>query len=642
MARGAPSLLVYPTPSAASPARVTIGHVQLRDVLICPHEKGIVTYPQNNFAIVEHDILLPDSTPRQLAELDFIPNSIAALNLPNSNDTLLAAGGQDAELYLSLFSSTIHARRPDGLSCGPTRGFGRKRWEFKVPIEHGSINNSVLLTSLNLAGSHESSVEPRVIISNNDRTVKFFDVAVRNSGKGASGASMLRDVGQLRLDVPVNHSSISPDGRTLLCVGDSPDVFLHRVTGGSRITVSPIMTLSLAPYISFNSSYTFQHASGPTVPASFSTSFSGDGSKFAVASQEGVVAVWDVRSTKPLKVIQTDKTRPSRAGSGAASGWLDGPWDWTRGTTNAPGWGVRSIKFSPAGTGREVMTFTEHTSLLHVVDARTFETEEIVRMPDFEIPAPSQAPLPRPRSISPPFHNSTSAEVLPPPPPRIVLFSGALEDTFRIPTESSNGRRRLRSGRRPQGREDAGIDEDVDGIVVIPPLGDPRIEDDVRRLLGRHGLRTRAAILDQQLRDDGVGERGTHEQGDGAGEEMDVDELESDCFSSHTPSRASSPVPPTMQPSSTRLTDHLRLSRPGLLARRESTGPYSTRRSAGALARRHRRSTQAEGAADVDQDLAGTCFDPSGTCVYVASIKGIAEWSVRGAEQRWWTDPSWA
>jgi len=631
MARGISSLLGSSTPCAVSPARVTIGHVQLRDVVICPHEKGVVAYPHDR-SIVEHDILVPNSTPRTLAELGFIPNSLSALNLPDSDDTLLAAGGQEAELHLSLFSSTSQACRGDPSYRPRNRCFGRKQWESTYGIEPGSINNSVLLTSLSLTGSHQSSVEPRVIVSNNDRTVKFFDVAVRRS-KGDS-LPRLSDAGQLRLDVPVNHSSISPDGRTLLCVGDSSDVYLHRITGGARITVSPITTLSLSPHISFTmpSSPSF-HSSTMAVPASFSTAFSADGSKFAVASQEGVVVVWDVRSTKPLKVFQTDKSRPSaRSGNGGASGYLsDGQWDWTR----APCWGVRSVKFSPPSGGREVMTFTEHTSLLHVVDACTFEKEEIVRIPNFDTPPVMQS-LARPRSISP--LRTSPADPHPQPPPRIVLFSGALEDTFRIQADS-NARRRPRLGHRLRSSEDVSADDDVDGIVVIPPLGDRRIEDDVRRLLGRHGLRTRPAVLDREQLQDGGMEDDLREMVEGIGEEMDVDELESDCFSSHTPSRASSPVP-ALSSSAPRSSEHLRLSRSSLLSRRESSGPYSGRRSG--ISRRHRRSGQSEAATHVDQDLAGTCFDPTGTRVYVASVKGIAEWTVRGAEQRWWTDPTWA
>ncbi|KAI0950852.1 hypothetical protein AcW1_008048 [Taiwanofungus camphoratus] len=650
MARGISSLLSSPAPCTAAPARVTIGHVQLRDVVICPHEKGLVTYPQNN-AIVEHDILVPNSTPRRLTELSFTPNSLSALTLPNTSDTLLAAGGQEAELHLSYYSpSPSPSPSRDAFSFrGSARGFGRKQWETTYMMDHRSINNSVLLTSTGLARSHQSSVEPRLFVSNNDRSVKVYDVAVR-SGKG-EGRPRLVDAGQLKLDVPINHSSISPDGRTLLCVGDSPDVYIHRISGGSRISFSPISTLSLSAYIAYNPIYTFSLSATSTasVPASFSTAFSGDGTKFAIASQEGVVVVWDVRSTKPLKVFQTDKSRsPPTRGNGGASGWLyDGPWDWARGIGRAPGWGVRSVKFSPAGAGREVMTFTEHTSLLHVVDARTFEKEEIVRVPDFDSPPAMHALPARPRSISPPRSTAVSPPTEPNPPPssRIVLFSGALEDTFRIPTSNpNNSRRRPRLGRRLHSREDVNADDDVDGIVVIPPMGDREVENDVRRLLGRHGLRTRS-IHDNRERthEDGASDLGMHEAGEGVGDEMDVDELESDCFSSYTPSRAPSPVPAAqlgLQSSGPRPTEHLRAGRPGLLSRRESSGPYITRRTSGHMSRRHRRSTQA--APDSDQDLAGTCFDPSGIFVYVASVKGIVEWRVRGAEQRWWTDPSWA
>ena len=155
-------------------------------------------------------------------------------------------------------------------------------------------------------------------------------------------------------------------------MGDSPDVYLHRVTGGAHVTFTPMTKLSLEPYITTLSPYAYSniyspyHASYP-VPASFSTAFSANGSKFAVASQEGVVVVWDVRSTKPLKVVQTDKSRsvgsPSRTtATGAATGWLyesQLPWDWGRGQGKAPGWGVRSVKFSPCSSGREVLTFTE-------------------------------------------------------------------------------------------------------------------------------------------------------------------------------------------------------------------------------------------------------------------------------------------
>jgi hypothetical protein len=44
---------------------------------------------------------------------------------------------------------------------------------------------------------------------------------------------------------------------------------------------------------------------------------------------------------------------------------------------------------------------------------------------------------------------------------------------------------------------------------------------------------------------------------------------------------------------------------------------------------------------DDDLDLAGTCFDPSGRFLYVGSTEGVVEWSVRGAEKRWWSEGGW-
>jgi len=41
-------------------------------------------------------------------------------------------------------------------------------------------------------------------------------------------------------------------------------------------------------------------------------------------------------------------------------------------------------------------------------------------------------------------------------------------------------------------------------------------------------------------------------------------------------------------------------------------------------------------------DLAGTCFDPRGAWIYVASTAGIVEYGVRGGEKRWWAEAVWA
>src|SRR5262245_19811108 len=94
---------------------------QLRDLLICPRERGVVHYVQNE-SIIEHNILTPHSVthslslfdpyespdsqlcqkPRSIADLRFTPNTLASLPIDGTDDVLVAAGGQDAEIHLSL------------------------------------------------------------------------------------------------------------------------------------------------------------------------------------------------------------------------------------------------------------------------------------------------------------------------------------------------------------------------------------------------------------------------------------------------------------------------------------------------------------------------------------------------------------
>ena len=349
---------------------------QLRDLVICPHERGVVNYIQAT-SIFEQNLFRSGSK-RAIANLPFTPNALSALCIPDSTTTLVAAGGQDAELHLSLHSSSSSSTSS---SSPHHHRSSRPHWQYQTQLQ-GSINNSVMLTSLSLTKANVSSVEPRVAVSNNDCSVKFFEVNIRSSD---TTASRLKELGVLRIDVPVNHcesppgssfpcsntslASVSPDGRTLLSVGDSPQVYLHHISGSSRLSFESIAKYSLVPYTPsiFTHQFYSQHAS-PPLPASFSTSYSANGMKFAVASQEGVAVVWDVRSSKPLKVFETDRTRGrERRATGEASGFMyeEDLWDWSRGGSRAPGWGIRSIKFSPEGAdGKEVLVFTEVSLLL--------------------------------------------------------------------------------------------------------------------------------------------------------------------------------------------------------------------------------------------------------------------------------------
>lgn len=116
--------------------------------------------------------------------------------------------------------------------------------------------------------------------------------------------------------------------------------------------------------------------------------------------------------------------------------------------------------------------------------------------------------------------------------------------------------------------------------------------------------------------------------------EVEVDELESDCFTS----RASSPAPFSSSAPSAPWSRGVGLTRsPAVTVPRNESQSQSQGQG---LSQSQRVKTRV--AVEEHLDLAGTCFDPSGRWVYVASTGGIVEWSVRGAEKTWWDEGAWA
>ncbi|KAF6755426.1 hypothetical protein DFP72DRAFT_990115 [Ephemerocybe angulata] len=375
-------------PTAIAQGNLNIDHPQLRDLLVCKHERGLVSYLREN-QIIEQNLLAPGAPTRTVAELSFTPSSLTALALgPNDEDTLYAAGGSwNADLHLSY-------HRPN-----TTEGDGNTMlWQRDAKL-HGTLNNSVLLTKGNT-----SAVEPRVGVTNNDRTFRMYDCAVRTNGvrplenydvDDQRVRPVLQCVGGLALDTCVNYASVSPSGRTLLTVGDSPNLYIHDISGSSRLSFYPIAVLPLP--LPTNTPPHYPPTRPSTFTASFATAFSSDSLHFAVGSQEGVAAIWDIRHvSRPMKVWQVDKMRAMGVGGmGAANGILSwDPSDWFH--SRAPAWSLRNVKFvgGDRDDGKEYLVFTEHTSFMHIVNAKTLEVEEIVRIPSkMADPSPPTPPM---------------------------------------------------------------------------------------------------------------------------------------------------------------------------------------------------------------------------------------------------------
>ncbi|EAU83158.1 hypothetical protein CC1G_07840 [Coprinopsis cinerea okayama7 len=379
-------------PTAVAQAQITIDHPQLRDLIVCPQEQGVVTYVRDR-EIVEQNLNLPNAPIRTLVRtIMFPPSSLTAMALGNNNeDTLLAAGGSwEANLHLSY-------HQPSGAA---------PLWQYNCRLS-GTLNNSVLLTR-----SNSSSCEPRVGVTNNDQTFRLYDCAIRrqpldwrpttaddhidreNWQDERLNNARLECVGALKLDTCINYASMSPSGRMIATVGDSGNVYLHHVSGSSRVTYRPVATIPLP--LPANTPPHYPTTRPSTFTAAFAAAWSKDGSKYAVGSQEGVVGVWDIRSTKPLKVFQVDKMRGMGAGGLGASpaGWIS--WDPSHWFVNtAPSWSVRNVKFGGDENGlNETLVFAEHTSLIHLVDGKTFEEEAVIHVPTtMSEPPPPSPPI---------------------------------------------------------------------------------------------------------------------------------------------------------------------------------------------------------------------------------------------------------
>lgn len=216
----------------------------------------------------------------------------------------LAAGGQRSQLMVKQLNSNWFAHTSVG----------------------GSINNAMCIYN------HQN--ETRLLISNNDETIKVYSLPG------------LQRISSITLPTAVNYSSVSPDGRKLCVVGDSNQVFLYDIShsGGYQ---------RIATYTT-------------TSDAGFSCAWNQSSEKFAVASQDGFVSVWDIRSSEKLAKLGTKQCN-------SGSNNFRNP-----NTPQVKG-AARCVKFSPAGS-IDLLMYSEHVSYVNFVDARTFNSRQTIRV----------------------------------------------------------------------------------------------------------------------------------------------------------------------------------------------------------------------------------------------------------------------
>jgi WD40 repeat protein len=82
-------------------------------------------------------------------------------------------------------------------------------WSAQMTVG-GSINNALCISKF--------GNEARILICNNDETIKIYSLPE------------LQRITSISFPTAVNYAAVSPDGRKLVVVGDSSQVFMYAIT----------------------------------------------------------------------------------------------------------------------------------------------------------------------------------------------------------------------------------------------------------------------------------------------------------------------------------------------------------------------------------------------------------------------------
>ncbi|ERT02200.1 hypothetical protein HMPREF1624_00498 [Sporothrix schenckii ATCC 58251] len=186
------------------------------------------------------------------------------------------------------------------------------------------ISNHIQIHSARRSGG------PVAALSSNDSHLRVMDLATQ---------SILSDD---FFSFPVNCTAVSPDRRMRVVVGDSNDAYIvaaeqQRHMKDANGTSKPDVLQKLEGHADFG----------------FACAWADDGYTIATGNQDRAIKIWDARKTSTASGV------------------------WTPiGTLRTTMAGVRSLHFSPAGSGKRVLVAAEEADILHIIDAQTFDKRQ--------------------------------------------------------------------------------------------------------------------------------------------------------------------------------------------------------------------------------------------------------------------------
>ncbi|CAL3969968.1 unnamed protein product [Diplocarpon coronariae] len=355
--------LILPFPRRHYQAKIDTSHWQLRSLISSP-EQNVIYFPHGT------DIFSINTKTRQrelVSSLSFHPRCLVA-----SKDWLCCGGDTGDFSAISLKQRSIGSELSSSLSADPdsrlpldldpTRRLYpreqnsstrlRENWNSTRPFAEidkigSEIVNCVTLWFPSGDVSERAYKSAVAVVSNNDCSVSILDLATSDI------------LHKLTLPDFVNRSAISPDGELLVSICDDPFLYVHKriqkvINAENFESIpNPVYEWVMAGRIQLESQ---RQADKSQMRGSFALCFSNSGKYLAVATQYGVISVFDAEClTDPQSLIVSFTTsRPSRQ----------------------PG-AVRAMDFSPGPY--DLLAWTESRGRIGVADVRTlFHSRQLI------------------------------------------------------------------------------------------------------------------------------------------------------------------------------------------------------------------------------------------------------------------------
>ena len=276
---------------------IQIKHWQLRDLVRCPFQRDDV-FVVKGFAIYRYDISKQKVVDRH--GFLFEPTCFGF------GESFLGVAGEMSEYAVQHVSPLIQ-------SIGLPTEMSLQHYGSLRTGSH--VNNAIKITN-DLDGRLSA------YLCNNSGHLMVMN------GVDQEGEMVVSESSSIFCPVSINHCAVAEHERTLVYVGDSDEVFVCR----------PSPT-------GYQHCCTFKEASD----AGMSCDWSSNGTSFAVASQDGLVCVWDRRQRKSVARLSCQSA-------------------------------ARCVKFSP--NPLDLIAFTEHRNYLHLVDCRMWSNRQVIKVRD--------------------------------------------------------------------------------------------------------------------------------------------------------------------------------------------------------------------------------------------------------------------